>query len=61
MLIFFFRGKDLSYRPNIGLAAAKTLVLAFKVAWTPAFAIDIVCCYIASWMATWSVSYILSN
>lgn len=32
MLIFFFRGKDLSYRPNIGFAAAKTLVLAFKVA-----------------------------
>jgi len=50
--MFFFNGNDLSYRPNMGLAAASTLVRAFRVACTPAFAIDIVCCYIASWMAT---------
>jgi hypothetical protein len=52
IFMFFFNGNDLSYRPNMGLAAASTLVRAFRVACTPAFAIDIVCCYIASWMAT---------
>lgn len=48
MLILFFNDFDLSYRPKIGLAAARILVRAFSVANTPAFAIEIVCCYIAS-------------
>ena len=52
MLIFCFKGLDLSYRPKRGLAAAKILVLALSVAWTPALAMDMVCCYIASWIAT---------
>ena len=39
---------DLSYLPMIGLAAAKIEVLAFKVAWIPALAIEIVYCSIAS-------------
>ena len=43
---------DLSYLPNIGFAAAKMDVLAFKVAWIPALAIDIVYYSIASWIAT---------
>jgi len=38
----------LSYLPKIGLAAAKTLALAFRVAWIPAFAIEMVYCSIAS-------------
>lgn len=46
--MLFFKDLDLSYRPNVGLAAASILVLAFRVAYTPAFAIEIVCCYIAS-------------
>ena len=37
-----------SYLPLIGLAAAKIDVLAFKVALTPAFVMEIVCCSIAS-------------
>ncbi len=61
MLIFFRRDCDLSYRPKIGLAAARILVLAWRVAWIPALAIEIVCCSMASWMATWSLSSILSN
>jgi hypothetical protein len=59
--MLFFNDLDLSYLPNNGLAAARILVRAFNVAWTPAFAIEIVCCYIASWIATWSLTYILSN
>lgn len=47
ILMLFFRDFDLSYRPYTGFAAAKILVLAFSVAYTPALAIDIVCCYIA--------------
>ena len=50
-LRLFLRLFDLSYRPNTGFAAARMLVLAFNVACTPAFAIEIVCCYIASWIA----------
>lgn len=52
MLMLYLRAFDLSYRPNNGLAAASILVLAFNVAYTPALAIEIVCCYIASWIAT---------
>lgn len=52
MLMLYFRALDLSYLPKRGFAAARMLVLAFRVAWTPAFAIEIVCCYMASWMAT---------
>ncbi len=48
ILMFFCKFLDLSYRPNKGFAAANTLVRAFKVACTPALAIEIVCCYIAS-------------
>ena len=42
----------LSYLPLTGLAAARIEVRAFSVAWMPAFAIDMVCYSIASWMAT---------
>ena len=38
----------------MGFAAAKMDVRAFSVALMPALAIEIVCCSIASWMATWS-------
>jgi len=48
MLMLYLRALDLSYRPNNGLAAAKMLVLAFNVAYTPALAIEMVCCYMAS-------------
>ncbi len=61
MFMFFFKDYDLLYLPKIGLAAAKILVLAWRVAWIPALAKEIVCCYIASWIATWSLIYILSN
>lgn len=43
---------DLSYLPNIGLAAANIDVLALSVAWIPALAIEIVYYSIASWIAT---------
>lgn len=43
---------DLSYLPLIGFAAAKIEALALRVAWIPAFAIEIVCYSIASWIAT---------
>ncbi len=46
--MLLFNDFDLSYLPYRGLAAAKILALAFKVAYIPAFAIEIVCCYIAS-------------
>uniref|UniRef100_A0A6B0UX32 Putative secreted protein n=1 Tax=Ixodes ricinus TaxID=34613 RepID=A0A6B0UX32_IXORI len=36
-------------------------VLAFSVALTPALVMEMVCCSMASWMATWSLSSILSN
>ena len=49
LLLRFF---DLSYLPNLGLAAAKIDVLLFRVACTPAFDKEIVCCYIASCIAT---------
>lgn len=61
MLMFFLSDWVLSYRPKIGLAAARMLVLAWRVAWIPAFAMEIVCCYMASWIATWSLMSILSN
>ena len=50
-----------SYRPKMGFAAASTDVLAFKMVVMPALAIEMVCCSIASWMATRSSSRILSN
>ena len=59
--IFIFNGLVLSYLPKTGLAAAKILVLVIKVAWIPALAILIVCCSIDSWIATWSLTSILSN
>lgn len=52
ILTLNLRDFDLSYLPNIGLAAAKIDVLAFNVAWIPALAIDIVYYSIASWIAT---------
>ena len=52
MLTLNLSDLDLSYLPNIGLAAAKIDVLAFNVAWIPALAIDIVYYSIASWIAT---------
>jgi len=48
-------------RPWIGLAAAKIDVREFSRVVIPAFATEIVCCYIASWIATRSSGRILSN
>lgn len=45
---FHLRDLVLSYLPLRGLAAAKIDDLAFKVAWMPALAIEIVYCSIAS-------------
>ena len=56
-----FKDLDLSYLPYKGLAPARILARAFKVAWMPAFAIEIVYCSIASCIATWSFLSILSN
>lgn len=47
--------------PNIGLAAAKMLVLELSRVVIPALATLIVCCSIASWIATLSPDFILSN
>ena len=51
----------LSYRPPMGLAAAKMEVRALSVALTPALVMEMVCCSMASWMAVWSCGSILSN
>lgn len=50
-----------SYLPKTGLAAANTDVLEFRIVVIPAFAIEIVYCSIASWIATLSYPLILSN
>ena len=61
MLMFLFGGKFLLYSPYKGLAAANTEHLAFKEWWVPALAIVMVYYSMASWMATLSNSFILSN
>ena len=43
-----------SYLPNTGLAAASTEVLELRMVVIPAFAIEMVCYSMASWMATLS-------
>mmetsp|Transcript_17301 Transcript_17301/g.35073 ORF Transcript_17301/g.35073 Transcript_17301/m.35073 type:complete len:229 (-) Transcript_17301:785-1471(-) len=50
-----------SYVPKRGLAAATTLHRVFSIVVMPALAMEIVCCSIASWMATRSFKLILSN
>lgn len=40
------------YLPEIGFAAARMEVRALRVALTPALVMEMVCCSIASWMAT---------
>ena len=52
MSTLYLRDLDLSYLPNRGLAAAKIEDLAFRVAWIPLLAKEIVCYSIASWIAT---------
>ena len=47
-LMFLCGVSALLYLPYIGLAAAKTEVLAFNVVVIPALAIDTVCCSITS-------------
>ena len=47
-----------SYRPKTGLAAARTLVRLLRTVVMPALAIEMVCCSIASWIATRSSSRI---
>ena len=37
----------------MGFAAARIDVRAFNVAWIPALVMEMVCCSMASWMATW--------
>ena len=59
--IFFVGGLSVWYYPNIGFAAAITAQRAFNEQWIPAFAIVTVCCYMTSWTATRSESFILSN
>lgn len=51
-----------SYRPEGGLAAARTEVLEFRTVVIPAFAMEMVCCSIASWIATlYAWKNLLSN
>merc|ERR1719469_1858678 len=50
-----------SYVPNRGFAAASTLHLVFNIVVIPAFAIEMVCCSMASCIATRSFGSILSN
>ena len=45
--------RRVSYRPNMGFAAARIDVRAFNVAWIPALVMEVVCCSMASWMAAW--------
>jgi len=45
---------DLSYLPILGLHAANTDDRAFRVQWIPALLMEIVCCSMASWIATTS-------
>jgi len=52
MFTFAFNDLDRSYLPPTGFAAASTDVLAFSVACTDALEMEIVCCSIASWIAT---------
>ena len=47
--------------PKTGLAAARTEQREFNMVVIPALAMEIVCCSIASWIATRSSSFILSN
>ena len=61
MSTFAFRVFVRSYLPCLGFAAARIAVRALRLAWMPALVMDIVCCSIASWIATWSVASILSN
>ncbi len=53
--------RELLYLPWRGLAAAITLHLALSWATIPALEMEIVCCYIASWIDVLSWSFILSN
>mmetsp|Transcript_41672 Transcript_41672/g.79645 ORF Transcript_41672/g.79645 Transcript_41672/m.79645 type:complete len:456 (+) Transcript_41672:753-2120(+) len=50
-----------SYRPEGGLAAAITAARELSTVVIPALAMEMVCCSIASWMATRSSARILSN
>lgn len=47
---FYVKDKLVLYLPWTGLAAAITEHLALSVVTIPAFEIEIVCCYIASWI-----------
>ena len=60
---FMFSITDLftSYFDFIGFAATSKDVLAFNWQTIPAFATDIVCCYIAYSRAIWELTPILSN
>ena len=49
------------YRPWRGLAAAITEHLALRLVTIAALEIEILCCYMASWMDVRSCSFILSN
>ena len=53
--------RESSHRPKTLLAAARTEHREFSVVVMPALAIEMVCCSMASWMATRSSSRILSN
>ena len=59
--MFDLRFLVLSYLPMIGFMAAKMEHLALRVACIPALVIEMVCCSMASWIATVSQSIILSN
>ena len=43
------------------MGGGRGCVHAQSGAWMPALAIEMVCCSIASWMATWSLTSIWSN
>ncbi len=50
-----------AHLPEGGLAAASTEVLLLSMVVMPALAMEMVCCSMASWMATRSSGRILSN
>lgn len=59
--IWLFMSVPVVILPWIGFAAAKIDVRELSLVVIPAFATEIVCCYMASWIATRSSGRILSN
>lgn len=58
VLTFSENVNDGSYRPPMGLAAARTAHLACRDVTMPALEMEILCCSIASWILVLSASFI---